>query len=65
MSEVICKGCKWRRFDPFSWLLRRDGKRLYEKCVNPKVLKQQQMKKGFCTVALMWPCTDGCLKEEK
>ena len=63
---VNCKGCKWKRFNLMSWLIMRDDpRRLYDRCVQPKVLEQQGGKNGFCDIAWRWPCTDGKLREAK
>jgi len=61
-----CKGCKWKRFNLMSWLSsRHDSRRLFDRCANPAVMKASGDQLGFCSVAWMWPCTDGKLKESK
>jgi hypothetical protein len=63
---MSCDGCKWKRFRLWSWLSgTRDARKLYNHCRNPEVTKHIGDEFPFCHVALMWPCTEGKLKEAK
>ena len=52
----VCKDCKFHKIKWFN--INRN------RCINPKVLEVQHIKLGFCNIALMWPCTNGKLKDK-
>jgi len=60
---MICKGCKYYKYKLWAKLIY--GLKRPDRCKHPEVKKVLKVREPFCSVALMWPCTDGKLKEEK